>query len=97
MVLRLLAHNAEHWLSGQLNAYLRDDGEYPRRHPPGHHPRHCRAGVITVTPETVTVTLQRPAERRIDRPILPSAQRKFTEAPTWVPQLQSAIADEFAV
>ena len=24
MVLRLLAHNAEHWLSNQLNAYLRD-------------------------------------------------------------------------
>ncbi len=28
MVLRLLAHNAEHWLSSQLNAYLRDDDEY---------------------------------------------------------------------
>ena len=28
MVLRLLAHNAEHWLSNQLNAYLRDDDEY---------------------------------------------------------------------
>src|ERR1019366_8375219 len=28
MVLRLLAHNAEHWLSGHLNAYLRDDDEY---------------------------------------------------------------------
>src|ERR1019366_9539672 len=31
MVLRLLAHNAEHWLSGQLNAYLRDDDEYRGR------------------------------------------------------------------
>ena len=28
MVLRLLAHNAEHWLSNHLNAYLRDDDEY---------------------------------------------------------------------
>ena len=28
MVLRLLAHNAEHWLSGHLNAYLRDHDEY---------------------------------------------------------------------
>ena len=28
MVLRLLAHNAEHWLSNQLNAYLGDDDEY---------------------------------------------------------------------
>ena len=28
MVLRLLAHNAEHWLASCLNAYLRDDDEY---------------------------------------------------------------------
>ncbi len=28
MVLRLLAHNAEHWLANHLNAYLRDDDEY---------------------------------------------------------------------
>src|SRR5258708_8117907 len=27
MVLRLLAHNAEHWLAAHLNAYLRDDDE----------------------------------------------------------------------
>jgi hypothetical protein len=25
MVLRLLAHNAEHWMSSHLNAYLQDD------------------------------------------------------------------------
>ena len=30
MVLRLLAHNAEHWLSSHLNAYLCDDDEYWR-------------------------------------------------------------------
>jgi hypothetical protein len=28
MVLRLLAHNAEHWLATHLNAYLQDDHEY---------------------------------------------------------------------
>ena len=28
MVLRLLAHNAEHWLATHLNAYLRDENEY---------------------------------------------------------------------
>ena len=28
MVLRLHAHNAEHWLASHLNAYLRDDDEY---------------------------------------------------------------------
>ncbi len=28
MVLRLLAHNAEHWLATHLNAYLQDDDEY---------------------------------------------------------------------
>jgi len=31
MVLQLLAHNAEHWLSNHLNAYLRDDDEYRGR------------------------------------------------------------------
>ena len=35
MVLRLLAHNAEHWLATHLNAYLRDDDEYRvTPHPP---------------------------------------------------------------
>ena len=28
MIQRLLAHNAERWLSNHLNAYLRDDDEY---------------------------------------------------------------------
>ena len=41
MVLRLLAHNAEHWLASHLNAYLRDDDEY-RPSPPDHHPRPGR-------------------------------------------------------
>jgi hypothetical protein len=38
MVLRLLAHNAEHWLASHLNAYLRDDDKY-RAITANHHPR----------------------------------------------------------
>ena len=65
MVLRLLAHNAEHWLSGQLNAYLRDDDEY--RAITRQTIIRGTAGIITFAPETVTVTLQQPAEPRIAR------------------------------
>ena len=65
MVLRLLAHNAEHWLSGQLNAYLRDNDEY--RAITRETIIRGTAGVITFTPETVTVTLQQPAEPRVAR------------------------------
>ena len=42
MVLRLLAHNAEHWLSNHLNAYLRDDDEYRAITRQSHHPRPGR-------------------------------------------------------
>jgi len=65
MVLRLLAHNAEHWLSGQLNAYLRDDDEY--RAITRQTIIRGTAGIITFTPGTITVTLQRPAEPRVAR------------------------------
>ena len=65
MVLRLLAHNAEHWLSDQLNAYLRDDDEY--RAITRQTIIRGTAGIITFAPETVTVTLQRPAEPRVAR------------------------------
>jgi hypothetical protein len=65
MVLRLLAHNAEHWLSNQLNAYLRDDHEY--RAITRQTIIRGTAGAITLTPETVTVTLQQPAEPRVAR------------------------------
>ena len=65
MVLRLLAHNAEHWLSGQLNTYLRDDDEY--RAITRQTIIRGTAGIITSTPETVTVTLQQPAEPRVAR------------------------------
>ncbi|MGH8302325.1 MAG: putative transposase [Steroidobacteraceae bacterium] len=65
MVLRLLAHNAEHWLSDQLNAYLRDDDEY--RAITRQTIIRGTAGIITLAPETVTVPLQRPAEPRVAR------------------------------
>ena len=65
MVLRLLAHNAEHWLSGQLNAYLRDDDEY--RAITRQTIIRGTARIIAFAPDTITVTLQRPAEPRVAR------------------------------
>jgi hypothetical protein len=65
MVLRLLAHNAEQWLSSHLNAYLRDDDEY--RAITRETIIRGLAGTITSTPAAITVTLQRPASRRIAR------------------------------
>ena len=65
MVLRLLAHNAEHWLSTHLNAYLRDDDEY--RAATSATIIRGLAGTITFTPATITVTLQAPAEPRLAR------------------------------
>jgi hypothetical protein len=65
MVLRLLAHNAEHWLSSHLNAYLRDDDEY--RAITRETIIRGLADTITSTPAAITVTLQRPASRRIAR------------------------------
>jgi hypothetical protein len=65
MVLRLLAHNAEHWLSNHLNAYLRDDDEY--RAITRQTIIRGLDGTITCTPAAVTVTLERPASRRITK------------------------------
>jgi hypothetical protein len=65
MVLRLLAHNAEHWLSGQLNAYLRDDDEY--RAITRQTIIRGLAGTITCTPAAITVTLEQPPSRRVAR------------------------------
>ena len=63
MVLRLLAANAELWLAGRLNAYLRDLDEYRAitrhlLHQPGH---------ITYHPDAITVTLAPPASARTGR------------------------------
>jgi Transposase protein len=65
MVLRLLAHNAEHWLSNQLNAYLRDDDEY--RAITRQSIIRGLAGTITYTPAAITVQLERPGAPRIAR------------------------------
>ena len=65
MVLRLLAHNAEHWLSGHLNAYLRDDDEY--RAITRQTIIRGLAGTITYAPAAITVTLEQPASRRTAR------------------------------
>ena len=65
MVLRLLAHNAEHWLSNHLNAYLRDDDEY--RAITRETIIRGLAGTITFAPAAVTVTLEQPASLRVAR------------------------------
>jgi hypothetical protein len=65
MVLRLLAHNAEHWLSGHLNAYLQDDDEY--RAITRETIIRGLAGTITYHPATITVTLQRPGSQHVAR------------------------------
>ncbi|MGO8888661.1 MAG: putative transposase [Streptosporangiaceae bacterium] len=89
MVLQLLAHNAEHWLSNQLNAYLRDDDEY--RAITRQTIIRGLAGTITYAPAAITVTLQPPGTPRITRalallideinatpPSLPGDQRPIT-------------------
>jgi hypothetical protein len=65
MVLRLLAHNAEHWLSNQLNAYLRDDDEY--RAITRETIIRNLAGTITWTRAAINVTLDRPGAPRVAR------------------------------
>ena len=65
MILRLLAHNAEHWLSNHLNAYLRDDDEY--RAITRQTIIRGLAGTITYTPGSITVDLQQPDEPRVTR------------------------------
>ena len=65
MVLRLLAHNAEHWLSNHLNAYLTDDDEY--RAITRQTIIRGLAGTITATPAAITVTLDQPGSPRVAR------------------------------
>ena len=66
MILRLLAHNAEHWLSGHLNAYLRDDDEYRAITREGII--RGLAGTIAFTPAQITVRLDPPRSPRTARP-----------------------------
>lgn len=63
MVLRLLAHNAEHWLATCLNAYLRDNDEY--RAITRQTIIRGLAGTITYAPAAITVTLDRPGTHAI--------------------------------
>ena len=65
MVLRLLAHNAEHWLSRHLNAYLCDDDEY--RAITRETIIRGLAGTITYTPQAITVDLDQPGTPRVTR------------------------------
>lgn len=65
MVLRLLAHNAEHWLSSHLNAYLRDDDEY--RAITRETIIRGLAGTITYTPSAIAVRLDAPGSPRVAR------------------------------
>jgi hypothetical protein len=65
MILRLLAHNAEHWLSRHLNAHLCDDDEY--RAITRATIIRGLAGVITYTPDAITVTLDEPGAPRVTR------------------------------
>ena len=89
MVLRLLAHNAEHWLSAHLNAYLRDDNEY--RAITRETIIRGLAGTITFTPAAITVALEPPGEPRVARalamlideinhtpPVIPGGNRPIT-------------------
>ena len=65
MVLRLLAHNAEHYLATRLNAYLRDDDEY--RATARETIIRGLAGTVEFTAAAVTVTLDPPGQPRVAR------------------------------
>jgi hypothetical protein len=79
MVLRLLAHNAEHWLSGQLNAYLRDDDEY--RAITRETIIRGLAGTITYTRAAITVQLDRPRAPRVARALAMLIEQVNNEPP----------------
>ena len=79
MVLRLLAHNAEHWVSNQLNAYLRDDDEY--RAITRQTIIRGLAGVITYTPDAITVQLDLPRAPRVARALTMLIEQVNNEPP----------------
>ena len=79
MVLRLLAHNAEHWVSNQLNAYLRDDDEY--RAITRQTIIRGLAGTITYTPDAITVQLDLPRAPRVARALTMLTEQVNNEPP----------------
>ena len=63
MVLRLLACNAELWLSDRLNAYLGDPDEVRAL---TRHLLH-QPGTVTFSPDAVSVVISRPDQARVAR------------------------------
>jgi len=79
MTLRLLAHNAEHWLATQLNAYLQDDNEY--RAITRQTIIRGLAGTITYQPASVTVRLDPPSAPRVARALALLLDQLNTDPP----------------
>jgi hypothetical protein len=73
MVLRLLAHNAGHWLATRLNAYLQDDDDY--RAITRETVIRGLAGTITYTPDAITVSPDPPRSPRIAPALAPAPGR----------------------
>jgi hypothetical protein len=76
MVLRLLAHNAEHWLATHLNAYLHDEDEY--RAITRETIIRGLAGTITYATTAITVTPEPPAHRASPAPWTCSSAKSTT-------------------
>src|SRR5262249_28125443 len=77
MVLRLLAHNAEHWLAHHLNAYLQDPDEYRTITRNLLHP----GGTITHTPTRIHLHLDQPNTARLTRALTPLLDEINTTPP----------------
>ena len=76
-VLRLLAHNAEHWLAHHLNAYLQDPNEYRAT---TRNLLHLD-GAITYTNTTIHVGLNQPGTQRLTRALTHLLQEINTTPP----------------
>ena len=80
MVLRLLAYNAELWLSEHLDAYLADPDEVRAitRH------RLQQPGTIKYTHRSITVTINRPDQPRVARS-LEQLTQELNTTPAHIP------------
>lgn len=80
MVMRLLAYNTDTWLADHLGIYLQDPNEYRAiTRSLTHH-----GGLITYTPHTITVTLDRHHSPRINR-ALTSLTDELNTHPAHIP------------